>query len=256
MKTTILIIDDDQHFLKDCSDALEKEGYSCETCESAEAGYSKFEGRLYDGIICDILIPFRGERDGGLILAQEFSSKFPSSCMILVSQYVTAKLVNEFAGLPNHAFVEKGKNLTTDLICQIKRIVKTKSAFVCMPFDPAFTDIYELGIKPAVLKCGFKCVRADEIEHNRGILSVIYEQIQESHLVIADTTGRNPNVFYEIGFAHALKKEVVILAQRIDEVPIDLRGFNCVAYDGKITMLKEKLEKRLKTMLSKHSTRR
>jgi CheY-like chemotaxis protein len=250
MKTTILIIDDERLFLTRCARAMKKAGYECDLCESAEDAYDKFQRRIYDGIVCDMLIPFRGVREGGLLLAREFSSKYPTSCMVLVSQFVTAKWVNQFAGFPNHAFVEKRKTVLEDLIREIGRIVKTKFAFICMPFAQQFEDFYEEGIKPVVLECGFKCVRADEIEHNKGILDVVYDQIKSAHIVVADMTGRNPNVYYEVGYAHALGKEVVLLTQRADGLPFDLRGFNHIVYGGRITVLKQKLAQHLKAMLT------
>jgi hypothetical protein len=248
MKSSILVIDDDREFLEKSALALRAEGYDCDLCETAEEAQEKFQQRLYDGIVCDILIQFRGSRDGGLVLAREFSSKYPSSCLILISQFVTARWVNEFAGFPNHAFVEKSKTVIEDLVHEVGRIVKSKSAFICMPFATDFTDLYEVGIKPVVLECGFKCIRADQIEHNERSLAIVYEQIRAAHVVIADLTGQNCNVYYEVGYAHALGKDVVLLIQHPNDLPFDLRGFNSIVYGGRITLLKEKLTQRLKTM--------
>ena len=47
-------------------------------------------------------------------------------------------------------------------------------------------------------------------------------------------TDRNPNVFYELGIAHALQKEVVLITQDINDVPFDLRHFRCVVYEDSI----------------------
>jgi len=250
MKTKILVIDDERDFLKRCSRAMRKAGYDCDLCESAEDAYHKFQLRLYDGIVCDILIPFRSVREGGLLLAREFSTRYPASCLILVSQFVTAKWVNAFSGFPNHAFVEKGESVIEDLVREIGRIVKTKFAFVCMPFAQQFDDSYKFAIQPAVQECGFKCLRADEIEHNKGILEVIHRQIESAHIIVADMTGGNPNVYYEVGYAHALGKDVVLLTQRASDLPFDLRGLNHIVYEGRITGLKEKLTRRLKAMLT------
>ena len=118
--------------------------------------------------------------------------------------------------------------------------------FVVMPFASEFDDIYEAGIKPVVCESGFKCVRADELEHNKGVLEVVYEQIKSAHLVVADMTGRNPNVYYEVGYAHALGKDVVLLTKRAEELPVDLRGFNHIVYEGRITVLRKRLAQRLK----------
>src|SRR5882757_7962751 len=138
MKTTILIIDDEAAFLSRCATAMQMAGYDCELCEKAEDAYDKFQHRIFDGIVCDILIPFRGMREGGLVLAREFALKYPTACMVLTSQFVTAKWVNQFAGFPNHAFVEKGADVIEDLVREISSIAKTKFAFVCMPFAQEF----------------------------------------------------------------------------------------------------------------------
>ena len=57
-------------------------------------------------------------------------------------------------------------------------------------------------------------------------------------------------MYYEVGYAHALGKEVILLTQRADDLPFDLRGFNHIVYEGRITVLKEKLAQRLKAMLT------
>ena len=66
-------------------------------------------------------------------------------------------------------------------------------------------------------------------------------------------TGRNPNVFYEVGYAHALQKEVILLTQDADDIPFDLRVHNHIVYEGKIMRLQELLRKRL-TFWKRNST--
>jgi nucleoside 2-deoxyribosyltransferase len=99
-------------------------------------------------------------------------------------------------------------------------------------------------------------VRADELEHNRGAVQVVYDQIQSAHLVVADMTGRNSNVYYEVGYAHALGKDVILLTHRAEDLPFDLRGFNHIVYDGRITILKDKLAQRLKAIQSDGSAKK
>jgi hypothetical protein len=59
-------------------------------------------------------------------------------------------------------------------------------------------------------------------------------------------TGRNPNVFYEVGYAHALGKRVLLLTQKADDIPFDLKHYPHIVYGGKITELKQELEKRVR----------
>ena len=83
--------------------------------------------------------------------------------------------------------------------------------FVLMTFDKAFTDVYQLGIKVACDKAGAYAERLDEQLFGESMLQRIYNQIAKADVIVADMTGRNPNVFYEVGYAHALGKVVILL---------------------------------------------
>jgi len=108
--------------------------------------------------------------------------------------------------------------------------VDANLAFVLMPFASEFEDIYLGCIKPVIEKQISKCVRADDIFHNQPIVEVIWQHINRAMLIVADLTSRNPNVFYEVGIAHTLGKEVVLLSQTIEDVPFDLRHLNVIVY--------------------------
>ena len=66
-------------------------------------------------------------------------------------------------------------------------------------------------------------------------------------------TGRNPNVFYETGYAHALNKKVILLTQKISDIPFDLTHYPHIIYDGKIIKLKEELKKRVDWLIKNPS---
>jgi nucleoside 2-deoxyribosyltransferase len=85
-----------------------------------------------------------------------------------------------------------------------------KFVFVLMPFDAKFRDIYEVGIKPACRDAGAYCERVDEQIFHESILERVYNQISKADLIVADMTGRNANVFYEVGYAHALNKRTLL----------------------------------------------
>ena len=57
------------------------------------------------------------------------------------------------------------------------------------------------------------------------MLDRIYNQIAKSDVIISDMTGKNPNVFYETGYAHALGKRVLMLTQSVHDIPFDLKHF-------------------------------
>jgi len=132
--------------------------------------------------------------------------------------------------------------------CTVDVQEKPRSVFVIMPFAGAFDDVYELGIKASVEALGWECQRADEIIHNRDIMCQVCQGIRQARLVIADLTGQNANVFYELGMAHALEKDVILLAQDVGDVPFDLRPMNIIAYDT-ILPLRQRLTETLGTLM-------
>jgi hypothetical protein len=118
--------------------------------------------------------------------------------------------------------------------------------FILMPFSDEFDDVYQLGIKPACEKAGAYAERVDEQIFNETILQRIYNQIAKADVVIAEMTGRNPNVFYETGYAHALGKNVILLTQKAEDIPFDLKHFPHIVYGNKINKLIPQLEKKVR----------
>lgn len=102
--------------------------------------------------------------------------------------------------------------------------------FVLMPFVKEMEPIYSDHIKPVVESEGISCQRSDEIVGTNIITFDIWEKINRSRFIIADLTGKNPNVFYEIGLAHALGKEVILITQTMNDVPFDLKSLRCIVY--------------------------
>jgi prepilin-type processing-associated H-X9-DG protein len=102
--------------------------------------------------------------------------------------------------------------------------------FVLMPFRDEFRDVYELAIKRAIEECDFGCLRADELFNASIIIEDVENSIRDALLVVADLSTRNPNVFYEVGYARALDKEVILLTQTRDDVPVDLQHRRYISY--------------------------
>src|SRR5437870_420423 len=105
--------------------------------------------------------------------------------------------------------------------------------FVLMPFDQTFDDIYKFGIKGAAQDAGAYAERIDEQIFTEGILDRVFNQINKADVIVADMTGRNPNVFYEVGYAHALGKIGLLLTQDAADIPLDLKHQHIV-YGGSI----------------------
>jgi hypothetical protein len=125
--------------------------------------------------------------------------------------------------------------------------------FVIMPFKKEFRDVYILGIRDVAERLGMKVERADDLEHNEGVLDVILERIRMCDVVVADTTGQNPNVFYELGHSHAIGRKTIIISRRGQGLPFDIRHKNHVFYDT-IVDLRQKLARRLRAILFSAST--
>jgi hypothetical protein len=105
------------------------------------------------------------------------------------------------------------------------------SCFVIMPFAKEFNAVYET-IQDG-LRGLMKCKRADDLHIGRPILTRILEGICGAELIIADLTGCNANVFYELGLVHAHTPDVLLLTQDLNAVPFDLRQFRCHEYSVK-----------------------
>jgi hypothetical protein len=122
--------------------------------------------------------------------------------------------------------------------------------FVLMPFLGEVEPIYTDHIKPLVESEGISCQRADEMVGTNLITYDIWEKINRARFIVADLTGKNPNVFYEVGLAHALGKEVILITQSMDDVPFDLKALRCLVYSFTPRGMKE-LENKLVNTIRK-----
>lgn len=122
----------------------------------------------------------------------------------------------------------------------------TPFAFVLMPFHEDFNDIYHVGIKETAIGLGFVCERVDEQIYQESMLEQIYRQIDLADVIIADMTGKNPNVFYEVGYAHAKGKLVILLTADSADIPFDLKHHRHIVYKSSAVKLRNQLASDLK----------
>lgn len=134
-------------------------------------------------------------------------------------------------------------------VVSLSKKVKEPFAFVLMPFKPQEFDqkVYSDVIKPTVEKeLGICCIRSDEETKPGVINNQIFTMIIKAKLIIAETTSRNPNVFYEVGMAHAFNKDVFIFNSSSNkELPFDIITNRAVFYDD-YEDLKKKIVENLK----------
>ena len=107
-------------------------------------------------------------------------------------------------------------------------------AFVVMQFTEPYDSLYQEVIRPVCERGGFEVQRADDVFRPGIILRDILSGLLESDVVIAEISPVNANVFYELGYAHALEKPTVLLARRNGELPFDLSGYRVIFYDDTI----------------------
>lgn len=117
---------------------------------------------------------------------------------------------------------------------QVKAVGQPYSAFVVMQFTEQFNDLYDDVIRPVCEGLEINAYRASDIYRPGAILQDILHGLDESYVVIADVTPPNPNVFYELGYSHALKKPVILLAERNTTLPFDISGYRVIFYDNTI----------------------
>ncbi len=107
--------------------------------------------------------------------------------------------------------------------------------FVVMQFGEPFDSLYKEVIRPVSEEVGFRPFRADDVFRPGVILQDIRRGIVESDVIVAEITPANPNVFYELGYAHALDKPTILLANRnVEKLPFDISGYRVIFYDDTI----------------------
>ncbi len=122
-----------------------------------------------------------------------------------------------------------------------------------MPFHLSFNDVYTQ-LQSTAESVGLQCRRADDIWENPVVIQDVVSLIDQSKIVICDCTGRNPNVFYEIGIAHTLGRETILITQSESDIPFDLRHLRFVTYlnNGEgLDELGKKLLSRLNSLIQK-----
>ena len=100
---------------------------------------------------------------------------------------------------------------------------------IMMPFDGRFDPVY-LALQGAAASVGMKCRRADDIWVHDHIIQDVVSLICMASVVVCDLTGRNANVFYEMGIAHALGKDVIMITQAAADVPFDVSHIRHIRY--------------------------
>ncbi|MDY3285557.1 MAG: hypothetical protein SOX31_03145 [Eubacteriales bacterium] len=143
-------------------------------------------------------------------------------------------------------------------ISRYKATYQKSTAFIVSQFGDQYDTLYSDVIKPCCEQTGYVPVRADEIVTSSMILDEIISSIKTAEIIIAEITPDNPNVFYEIGYAHALNKPTILLCERScrEKLPFDISGFKTIFYDNSIggkRQIEERLQVHLREMNSRYT---
>lgn len=141
--------------------------------------------------------------------------------------------------------------LVTPLLSQTFSSRYKSDILVLMPFSLEIKPVYEDHMKAVAAKLGMSITRADDFFTSERIMDEIWTAMLNATILIADCTGRNPNVFYEIGLAHAIGKPTILITQHADDVPFDLRHRRYIEYAYTPRGMKEfevTLERAVKTI--------
>lgn len=125
-------------------------------------------------------------------------------------------------------------------------------AFVILPFEDEFEKLYHDKIVPLLEENNYSVKKADSLSTQRNIIEDIIDGITNADLIIADLTGLNANVFYELGIAHGLGIPTVLITQDVEELPFDLSAYKNVEYSLRYDEIEE-FSKELSDICSSHN---
>ena len=166
--------------------------------------------------------------------------------------------INDVKVASSQAIIQKtqlGFGLWGSAVIQVRNMLahsQKPKAFIVMQFTDEFNALYKEVIQPTCEKFGYECVRADNIYTNGQIIEDIAKSIEEAAVIIADITPNNPNVFYEVGYSHGIKKPTILLSDKTREkLPFDVSGFRTLFYENTIggkSLIEERLTKHLENI--------
>jgi hypothetical protein len=209
------------------------------------------EAVLRAPVVSDVYKHYRGENLPDLtFFANTVRDSFkvpPEHVQAFVSVFIEAleeaKLLEDVGGKKRildvtHMAEVEGTSASAIADQHFKKVSKgvsvqsTDTCFVMMPFANPLGSYYPSIYQPAIKKAGLTAIRADTDIFGTGkIIDQIWSGINSARVLVAELTGRNPNVLYELGLAHALQKPVVLVSSNEQDVPFDVRHVRVIYYD-------------------------
>ena len=140
-----------------------------------------------------------------------------------------------------------------------------KTCFVVSPIGETDSEIrsnadklFKYIISPVCESCGFEPVRVDQINDSDSITQTIIDKLLSSELVIADISGHNPNVFFEMGYRKCTDKPIIHLKKKGETIPFDVNTVRTFEYDltdlDNVEETKKRLEQTIGTFSFENKT--
>ncbi len=187
----------------------------------------------------NIVSGFKSQGDSSLssFFLQRHNQRYPLSKALII----TGIELKDFAGdaefvrqrraeLTNLAKAQKAASFSLSIFGSPNKKY-AYDLFVLMPFTEILKPIYDDHIKKVSKANNLTIARADDFFSQNSIMHEVWSAITQASIIIADCTGKNPNVFYEIGIAHTIGKPVILITQNQDDVPFDLRHIRYILYE-------------------------
>jgi hypothetical protein len=169
--------------------------------------------------------------DAGLLHADDLADGELTHTKISVTELLPKFQTALDLSLTSLATVDPSRSMTVEpQFGRPDALIENLHVFVLMPFKAEMLPVYEDYIKPVCASMKLSVRRADDFFTADAVVTDIWKAVVSARLIVADCTDRNPNVFYEIGLAHAIGKPTILLTQKSEDVPFDLRHLRYIAY--------------------------
>lgn len=242
---SVLIVDDQDNWRKLLEEILREE-FEVTVVENYECALEELSKKsvYYNVVVTDMrLVDIEKGNEDGLRLIEYLNGQDGNIKTIVLTGYPTfpsqRRALSQLAAfdyLEKHpsdgsAFNPKEfRNIVREAAKEAETN-KNKLVFILMPFADEYRLFYENEIKKNIEVMGFDCKRVDDFYGSRPILRDILKSIEGAKFILADLSGRNPNVFFEVGISHALGKDILLLTQDLNDIPAHLRTLRCVLYE-------------------------
>jgi hypothetical protein len=163
---------------------------------------------------------------------------------------LVSRAIDNFSAPAKYLFQRRSGDMVVDPIFKSRdtRVIPD-TCFVVMPFREDWSDIVFSALRNILSEERVSAVRADDL-FGENVVEDIWSAMLKSGFIIADVTGRNPNVYYELGIAHTLGKRAILLSQNVEDIPFDTRHLRHVIYSNSLTGF-ESMRKGIKGFLSR-----